>query len=158
MEAAPLAGELTATTFLEFTRTRAKGRRFRLLPKGNLTEADLATMGHRPTATLLTFLVVEGRAVSLYGEADVDSFRRGARYRRRYSRIHLASAAMTLAIPVPPSNNALQLTSGGSTAGASRPPSSMRRSQLNAVLGGRYTPRVGRPRMVKPRPSLTHLR
>ena len=44
MEAAPLAGELTATTFLEFTRTRAKGRRFRLVPKGNLTEADLATM------------------------------------------------------------------------------------------------------------------
>ena len=33
-----------------------------------------------------------------------------------------------------PSNNALQLTSGGSLAGASRPPSSMRRSQLNAVF------------------------
>jgi hypothetical protein len=32
------------------------------------------------------------------------------------------------------SNNALQLTSGGFMAGASRPPSSMRRSQLNAVL------------------------
>jgi hypothetical protein len=32
-------------------------------------------------------------------------------------------------------NNALQQTSGGLLAGASRPPSSMRRSQLNAVLG-----------------------
>ena len=35
------------------------------------------------------------------------------------------------------SNNALQLTSGGLLAAASRPPSSMRRSQLNAVFGER---------------------
>ena len=42
MEAASLAGELSATDVLEFTRTRAKGRRFRLVPKGHLTEANLA--------------------------------------------------------------------------------------------------------------------
>lgn len=44
VQAAPLAGELTASPFLELTRTRVKGRRFRWVPKGNLAEAELSTM------------------------------------------------------------------------------------------------------------------
>src|SRR5689334_20895478 len=44
VDAVPFAGELTAAKFLEFTRTRVKGRRFRLVPRSEITEADLQAM------------------------------------------------------------------------------------------------------------------
>jgi hypothetical protein len=43
-EVVPLSGELSADTFLEFTRTRARGRRFRLVQKSELTETQLGAI------------------------------------------------------------------------------------------------------------------
>jgi hypothetical protein len=40
----PFSGELSADTFLEFTRTRARGRRFRLVKRSELTEAQLSAI------------------------------------------------------------------------------------------------------------------
>ena len=44
VEVVPLSAEPTAQAFLDLERTRAKGRRFRLVRQGTLSEAELDTM------------------------------------------------------------------------------------------------------------------
>jgi hypothetical protein len=50
-EVVPLSGELSADAFLEFTRTRTRGRRFRLVQQSALTEAQLKAIVSEATET-----------------------------------------------------------------------------------------------------------
>jgi hypothetical protein len=50
-EVVPFPGELTSDDFLEFTRTHARGRRFRLVQQSDLSEVQLNTMLSEVTAT-----------------------------------------------------------------------------------------------------------
>lgn len=49
-EVVPFSGELTSDAFLEFTRTRVRGRRFRLVQRSDLSEAQLGAILSEITA------------------------------------------------------------------------------------------------------------